>query len=81
MAINVHLVPQTGQTLPMISHGASSFLAFSVGFGVILSISRMIHTKVQKAIDAAEPIRVQNEDEVRDTLSDLENMETEDYDV
>ena len=81
MAINVHLVPQTGQTLPMISHGASSFLAFSVGFGVILSISRMLHTKVQKAIDAAEPIRVQNEDEVRDTLSDLENMETEDYDV
>ena len=81
MAINVHLVPQTGQTLPMISHGASSFLAFSVAFGIILSISRMIHTKVQKTLDEAKPIRVQPADEVRDTLSDLENMETQDYDV
>lgn len=43
ICINVHLVPQTGQTLPLISHGTSSFLAFCIAFGVILSISRAIH--------------------------------------
>ena len=40
MAINLDLVPRTGQTLPMISHGNSSFLAFSFVFGVILAMSR-----------------------------------------
>lgn len=40
MAINLNLVPRTGQTLPMISHGNSSFLAFSIVFGIILSFSR-----------------------------------------
>ena len=43
ICINVHLVPQTGQTLPLVSHGTSSFLAFCIAFGVILSISRAIH--------------------------------------
>ena len=41
----------------------------------------MSHTTVQKSLDEAKPIRVQPADEVRDTLSDLENMETQDYDV
>ena len=77
MAINVHLVPQTGQTLPLISHGASSFLAFSIAFGIILSISRMIHVKVQKQLDKAEPIIVHTPDEVRDGLDDLEALESE----
>jgi len=71
MAINVHLAPQTGQTLPLISHGTSSFLAFSFAFGIILSISRMIHTKVQKTIDKAEPI-VAPHDEIRDSISQTE---------
>jgi len=77
MAINVHLVPQTGQTLPLISHGASSFLAFSIAFGIILSISRMIHVKVQKQLDKAEPIIVHTPDEVRDGLDDLDALESE----
>ncbi len=41
MMINVNIGPLTGQTLPMISHGSSSFLSFSVAFGVLLSISRL----------------------------------------
>lgn len=77
MAINVHLVPQTGQTLPLISHGASSFLAFSIAFGIILSISRMIHVKVQKQLDKAEPIIVHTPDDVRDGLDDLDALESE----
>ncbi len=42
MCVNVHmpLVPQTGQTLPLVSHGTNAFLVFSVVFGILLSISK-----------------------------------------
>ncbi len=42
MMVNVHFpfVPQTGQTLPLVSHGTTSFIVFSAVFGIILSISR-----------------------------------------
>ena len=49
ICINVHLAPQTGQTLPLISHGTSSFLVFCIAFGVILSISRTIHASPKVA--------------------------------
>ncbi len=39
--INLDIGPLTGQTLPLISHGSSSFLCFSIAFGIILSISKM----------------------------------------
>ncbi|MDT3365781.1 MAG: FtsW/RodA/SpoVE family cell cycle protein, partial [Bacteroidota bacterium] len=55
MAINLDLVPRTGQTLPMISHGNSSFLAFSIVFGIILSFSR------QARKDREERIRIEKE--------------------
>ena len=48
MFINVDLGPLTGQTLPMISHGNSSFLAFSMAFGVILSVSKMAKKKIEQ---------------------------------
>lgn len=41
MAINLNLGPLTGQTLPLISHGASAFLCFCIAFGIILSMSKM----------------------------------------
>ena len=42
MCVNVHmpLVPQTGQTLPLVSHGTNAFLVFSIVFGILLSISK-----------------------------------------
>lgn len=46
MLINVDLAPMTGQTLPLISHGNSSFLAFSIAFGIILSVSRSAEKKL-----------------------------------
>ena len=45
--VNVDIGPMTGQTLPLISHGASAFLVFCVAFGIILSISRMAKKKIQ----------------------------------
>lgn len=51
MMINADLGPLTGQTLPMISHGNSSFLAFSIAFGIILAISRMVKKKMDMEMD------------------------------
>ena len=45
--VNVDIGPMTGQTLPLISHGASAFLVFCIAFGIILSISRMAKKKMQ----------------------------------
>lgn len=48
--VNVNIGPLTGQTLPLISHGSSSFLCFSVAFGVLLSISRLARKKLDAQI-------------------------------
>ncbi len=42
MAVNVHLVPVTGLTLPLVSMGGSSIWFTSVAIGVILSVSRYV---------------------------------------
>ncbi len=42
MAVNVHLVPVTGLTLPLISMGGSSIWFTSIAIGVILSVSRYV---------------------------------------
>ena len=47
--VNVGIGPMTGQTLPLISHGASAFIIFCVAFGFILSVSRMAKKKIEKA--------------------------------
>jgi cell division protein FtsW len=43
MAVAVNLLPVTGQTLPLISMGGSSFLFSSTALGIILSVSRGIN--------------------------------------
>lgn len=40
MAVNVHLLPSKGMTLPFISHGGSSFLALCLGTGLLLALTR-----------------------------------------
>jgi cell division protein FtsW len=40
MAVNVHIAPSKGMTLPFISYGGSSMLALSIGFGLLLAFSR-----------------------------------------
>ncbi|MCR5003635.1 MAG: FtsW/RodA/SpoVE family cell cycle protein [Bacteroidales bacterium] len=67
MFINIDLGPLTGQTLPMISHGKSSFLVFSAAFGVILSISRIAKKKLAsfEEKEKARLVNSDNEDEYR----------------
>jgi len=49
MAVNVHLVPVTGLTLPMISMGGSSIWFTSIAIGVVLSVSRYVDEEVTGA--------------------------------
>lgn len=79
MAVNVHLplVPQTGQTLPLVSHGTNSFLVFSIIFGILLSISKDARENMARREAQAEPIIEHSDDEVKDGLSDLESFESE----
>jgi len=76
MAVNVHfpLVPQTGQTLPLVSHGTTSFIVFSLVFGILLSVSRQSWLKMQDREKNVAPILVHH-DEVQASLSDVEMMD------
>ena len=40
MAVNVHIAPSKGMTLPFISYGGSSMIALAIGFGLLLAFSR-----------------------------------------
>ncbi len=65
IAVNCNMVPMTGQTLPMVSRGNSSFLMFSVAFGIILSISKMAKKKIERETAKADPLvdrSIKNED-------------------
>jgi cell division protein FtsW len=45
MGVNVHLLPNTGITLPFISWGGTSILFNAVAIGIILSISNYVEEK------------------------------------
>lgn len=72
MYINVDIGLLTGQTLPMISHGNTSFLAFSVAFGVLLSISKMAKKKLQMEAKLKGPLIVKEEDDISEDSQDKE---------
>ncbi len=67
MSVAVGLMPVTGQTLPLISHGGTSILITSFNFGMILSVSRYAANvqkngaKVTKKIDEEETLYETNE--------------------
>lgn len=75
MLINVDLGPLTGQTLPLISHGNSSFLAFCIAFGIILSISRVAKKRMDKIAKEAEAIAYK-QDDIKEGLNELDQLES-----
>lgn len=40
--VNVGMIPVTGHTLPLISHGGTAYMVLSGAFGIILSISKQL---------------------------------------
>jgi len=79
MMINVDLGPLTGQTLPLISHGNSSFLAFSMAFGIILYISTLAKRKLDRETAKSSPIMVDpvpvETDDTKARLDALEDID------
>jgi len=67
MAVNVHLVPVTGLTLPMVSMGGSSIWFTSIAIGIVLSVSKYVDEmeggKKAAAKAVAEPIVQEGQEE------------------
>lgn len=77
IAVNCDIGPLTGQTLPMISHGNSSFIMFSLAFGIILSISKMAKRKIDREAAKAEPlVDRQVRDEIGSRMDELDEAES-----
>ena len=74
MFVNADIGPMTGQTLPLISHGNSAFLCFSLAFGVILSFSRIAARRIERETRNAEPLVEMHE--VQAGLSELDDFES-----
>jgi cell division protein FtsW len=64
MAVNVHLVPVTGLTLPMISMGGSSIWFTSVAIGIVLSVSRYVDEMEGKKKQAASVVEESDNNEI-----------------
>lgn len=67
MAVNVHLVPVTGLTLPLVSMGGSSIWFTSIAIGVVLSVSRYVDEnegKIKAGKEIVEESETEEEAEV-----------------
>ncbi len=71
MLVNVDIMPMTGQTLPLLSDGASAFLVFCFAFGIILSISRMAKKKIQ----TIEEHVMTGKDDIQERINILEQID------
>ena len=71
MAVNVHLplIPQTGQTLPLVSHGTNALLVFSIVFGILLSISKDARENMARREAEAAPIIEHEDNWTQDTTA------------
>ena len=75
MFVNADIGPMTGQTLPLISHGNSAFLCFSLAFGLILSFSRIAQRRIEKEQREAQPL-IELKESVQAGLDELDSFES-----
>lgn len=78
MFVNTGIIPLTGQTLPIISYGASSFVVFCIAFGVILSISRETTKNIERDTKKAAPLKMVMHEGVQGELEVLDSFESND---
>ena len=57
MAVNLHLMPAKGMTLPFISYGGSSMISLAYGMGMLLALTRE-RPRAQLLASPGEPIPV-----------------------
>ena len=65
MAVNVHLVPVTGLTLPMISMGGSSIWFTSIAIGIVLSVSKYVDEMEGERKNSSKTTAEKTEDETQ----------------
>jgi cell division protein FtsW len=53
MAVNLHLMPAKGMTLPFISYGGSSMVSLAYGVGMLLALTRQRPRVEMESINAA----------------------------
>ena len=75
MFVNVDIGPMTGQTLPLVSHGNSAFLCFSLAFGILLSFSRIAARRIEREQRESAPLFELHES-VQADLADLVAFES-----
>lgn len=61
----------TGQTLPLISKGGTSYLITSLAFGIMMSISRRIALNKENGGDTAEAMTIESEVSDNDELQEI----------
>ena len=49
--VSTHLFMETGQNLPLISHGGTSMIATAAALGIVLSISRQINNRTLEPVE------------------------------
>jgi cell division protein FtsW len=57
MAVNLHLMPAKGMTLPFISYGGSSMISLAYGMGMLLALTRD-RPRAQLLASPGEPVPV-----------------------
>ena len=77
MAVNVHLTPVTGVTLPFVSMGGTSLMFTSLATGIILSVSKNVEDlegeKAQQLVDEKEAKEVLAKKNSAEKKSEIEN--------
>jgi cell division protein FtsW len=57
MAVNLHLIPAKGMTLPFISYGGSSMVSLAYGVGMMLALTRQRPSTEMASIGDANAVR------------------------